>query len=195
MFLWILADLSTASLLDYGDGEDSVDMDHANLLDVLVEDKVKFKSSYEVGDASMEIFMDKTNPWNKSIHPALPKIIQEKLLANRRYGKNETLLTAQAFQKNYKCLRKTEKIFERYFQFWKQKQTNLDHIFWSVLLQLSFFNISSWFCAVKDKYKSFNASKDHVNLLIKIECSYLILQNIFDAEIKLQRQNYGRKRE
>ena len=106
MFLWILADLSTASLLDYGDGEDSVDMDHANLLDVLVEDKVKFKSSYEVGDASMEIFMDKTNPWNKSIHPALPKIIQEKLLANRRYGKNETLLTAQAFQKNYKCLRK-----------------------------------------------------------------------------------------
>ena len=109
MFLWILADLSTASLLDYGDGEDSVDMDHANLLDVLVEDKVKFKSSYEVGDASMEIFMDKTNPWNKSIHPALPKIIQEKLLANRRYGKNETLLTAQAFQKNYKCLRNTEK--------------------------------------------------------------------------------------
>ena len=88
-------------------------MDHANLLDVLVEDKVKFKSSYEVGDASMEIFMDKTNPWNKSIHPALPKIIQEKLLANRRYGKNETLLTAQAFQKNYKCLRNTEK---KYFK-------------------------------------------------------------------------------
>ena len=119
MFLWILADLSTASLLDYGDGDDSVDMDHANLLDVLVEDKVKFKSSYEVGDASMEIFMDKTNPWNKSIHPALPKIIQEKLLANRRYGKNEILMTAQAFQKNY-----VSEKYWKYFQFWnKSKQT------------------------------------------------------------------------
>ena len=191
MFLWILADLSTASLLDYGDGEDSVDMDHANLLDVLVEDKVKFKSSYEVGDASMEIFMDKTNPWNKSIHPALPKIIQEKLLANRRYGKNEILMTAQAFQKNY-----VSEKYWKYFQFCnKSKKLKSNQVFWSVLLRLSFFNTSSWFCAVKDKYKSFNASKDHVKLLIKIECSYLILQNIFDAEIKLQRQNYGRKRE
>ena len=56
------------------DYDDKID---ANLLDVLVEDKIKFQSSYTVGDASMDIFMDKKNPWNKSIHPALPKIIQE----------------------------------------------------------------------------------------------------------------------
>lgn len=60
----------------------------ANLLDVLVEDKIKFQSSYTVGDASMEIFMDKKNPWNKSIHPALPKIIQEKLKENRKRGRH-----------------------------------------------------------------------------------------------------------
>ena len=59
----------------------------ANLLDVLVEDKIKFQSSYTVGDASMDIFMDKKNPWNKSIHPALPKIIQEKLQENRKRGR------------------------------------------------------------------------------------------------------------
>ena len=60
----------------------------ANLLDVLVEDKIKFQSSYTVGDASMEIFMDRKNPWNKSIHPALPKIIQEKLQENRKRGRH-----------------------------------------------------------------------------------------------------------
>ena len=60
----------------------------ANLLDVMVEDKVKFTSSYTVGDVSMEIFMDRHNPWNKSIHPALPKIIQEKLQENRKRGRH-----------------------------------------------------------------------------------------------------------
>ena len=67
------------------DYDDKID---ANLLDVLVEDKIKFQSSYTVGDASMDIFMDKKNPWNKSIHPALPKIIQEKLQENRKRGRN-----------------------------------------------------------------------------------------------------------
>ena len=53
----------------------------------MVDDKVKFQSSYSCGDASMELFMDRKNPWNKSIHPALPKIIQEKLQENRKRGK------------------------------------------------------------------------------------------------------------
>ena len=73
------------------DVDDAVE---ANLLDVMVDDKVKFQSSYTVGDASMEIFMDRKNPWNKSIHPALPKIIQEKLQENRKRGK---------LSKNIKC--------------------------------------------------------------------------------------------
>ena len=59
----------------------------ANLLDVMVEDKIKFQSSYSCGESAMDIFMDRKNPWNKSIHPALPKIIQEKLVENRRRGK------------------------------------------------------------------------------------------------------------
>ena len=65
---------------------DDVDMGEANLLDVMVEDKAKFQSSYSSGETAMELFMDRKNPWNKSIHPALPKIIQEKLVENRRRG-------------------------------------------------------------------------------------------------------------
>lgn len=61
-------------------------LDSANLLDVMVEDKAKFQSSYQQGDVSMELFLDRKNPWNKSIHPALPKIIQEKLAENRKRG-------------------------------------------------------------------------------------------------------------
>ena len=61
-------------------------MGEANLLDVMVEDKAKFQSSYSSGETAMELFMDRKNPWNKSIHPALPKIIQGKLVENRRRG-------------------------------------------------------------------------------------------------------------
>ena len=74
--------LKIATFADY----DDVDMGEANLLDVMVEDKAKFQSSYSTGETAMELFMDRKNPWNKSIHPALPKIIQEKLVENRRRG-------------------------------------------------------------------------------------------------------------
>ena len=67
-------------------------MESANLLDVMVEDKAKFQSSYTQGETSMELFLDHKNPWNKSIHPALPKIIQEHLQENRKRGECRNIL-------------------------------------------------------------------------------------------------------
>ena len=67
-------------------------LESANLLDVMVEDKAKFQSSYTQGETSMELFLDHKNPWNKSIHPALPKIIQEHLQENRKRGECRNIL-------------------------------------------------------------------------------------------------------
>ena len=60
--------------------------DEANLLDVLIEEKHRFRSSFICGDATLDLFLDKKNPCNKMIHPALPGEIEKKKEENRKRG-------------------------------------------------------------------------------------------------------------
>ena len=65
---------------------DPDDYDEANLLDVLIEEKHRFRSSFICGDATLDLFLDKKNPCNKMIHPALPGEIEKKKEENRKRG-------------------------------------------------------------------------------------------------------------
>ena len=65
---------------------DPEDYDEANLLDVLIEEKHRFRSSFICGDATLDLFLDKKNPCQKAIHPALPAVIEQKLAENRKRG-------------------------------------------------------------------------------------------------------------
>ena len=67
--------------------EEKYDLMSANLLDVMVEDKAKFQSSFQTsGESAIDLFMDRTNPWNKIAHPALPNVIKEQLEINKKRG-------------------------------------------------------------------------------------------------------------
>ena len=37
-------------------------------------------------DATLDLFLDKKNPCQKAIHPALPAVIEQKLAENRKRG-------------------------------------------------------------------------------------------------------------
>ena len=65
---------------------DPEDCDEANLLDVLIEEKHRFRSSFICGDATLDLFLDKKNPCQKAIHPALPAVIEQKMAEHRQRG-------------------------------------------------------------------------------------------------------------
>ena len=48
-----------------------------NLLDAMTEEKHKFQSSFSTGESAIKIFIDRTNPYNKTAHPALPNVMKE----------------------------------------------------------------------------------------------------------------------
>ena len=52
----------------------------------MVEEKVKFQSSFSIGESSMDTFLDSTNPLNRIAHPALPKVIKDQLEINQKRG-------------------------------------------------------------------------------------------------------------
>ena len=77
-------ELSIANFAVTPDPEDF--NEEANLLDVLIEEKHRFRSSFVCGDATLDLFLDKKNPCQKAIHPALPAVIEQKLAENRKRG-------------------------------------------------------------------------------------------------------------
>ena len=54
----------------------------------MVEEKVKFQSSFSSGESALDLFLDSSNPYNKTAHPALPNVIQEQLEINKKGGEN-----------------------------------------------------------------------------------------------------------
>ena len=71
-----------------GNEDDKYDINAANLLDAMVEDKVKFQSSFSSGESSMDTFLNRANPLNRIAHPALPNVVKEQLEINQKRGKN-----------------------------------------------------------------------------------------------------------
>ena len=69
------------------------DYDDANLLDVLIEEKHRFKSSFVRGDATLDLFLDHKNPCQKAIHPALPATIEQKRAEIRARSKFPSALS------------------------------------------------------------------------------------------------------
>ena len=68
----------------------------ANLMDSMVEEKVKFQSSFSSvqsssGEACLDNFIDSSNPWNKTAHPALPKVMEEQMAENQKRGRVQYL--------------------------------------------------------------------------------------------------------
>ena len=75
------------SLIKVAATPDPEDYDDANLLDVLIEEKHRFKSSFVCGDATLDLFLDNKNPCQKMIHPALPATIEQKRAEIRQRSK------------------------------------------------------------------------------------------------------------
>ena len=67
---------------------DPEDFEETNLLDALIEEKHRFTSSFCCGEATLDLFLDKKNPCNKVVHPALPKVIEEKMAENKKRGES-----------------------------------------------------------------------------------------------------------
>ena len=57
-----------------------------NLLDLMTEEKPKFNSSFNSGEAAIKVFLDRANPYNKLAHPALPNVMKEHKEIHLRIG-------------------------------------------------------------------------------------------------------------
>ena len=63
-----------------------------NLLGMMSEKKHKFQSSFNTGEAAIKIFIDRTNPHNKTAHPALPNVLKEMNELQLKIGDFSSLL-------------------------------------------------------------------------------------------------------
>lgn len=71
----------------YEDKATKYDILAANLLDSMVEEKAKFRSSFRSGAEALDTFLDTMNPMNKTAHPALPAVVKDRLEENRKRGR------------------------------------------------------------------------------------------------------------
>ena len=72
-----MLDVPEDEILNESLSEDPMCFIGDSLLDLMTEKKTKFQSSFSSGEAAIKIFIDRTNPHNKTAHPSLPNVLKE----------------------------------------------------------------------------------------------------------------------